>query len=181
MAVFAVAALAIAVGVAAIGAGMWVDAQREAELNTRVLWYTVSTRMNGTGPVRLILPAPSDARFFDALNATNGSSTLRLNHTSSDTNVVLTAYGNVSFQIRAQVAATSGNWSFTRTAYSGVTVGGPVSMATVELWDMEEAATVLLSLAASISWLCEGHLLQLDSTVHPGIASYPADAVTVVC
>lgn len=177
----AFAVLALAVGVAITSLAVWVDLGRQVELNTTVLWYTVSVQTNASGPVRLILPAPSDARFFAALNATNGSSSLRLNHTASDTNAVLTAYGNVSFQIRASVATIVGNWSFTRVAYPGAWVGGPATNATIELWDGEKNATVVLSLDVSISWQCATHSLRLESTVHQGIASYPAEDLTSTC
>jgi len=179
-ALLAAGVLALAVGMTVFGAGLWIDAERAREENTMTLYYEVSVGMNGTGPVALLLPAPGDERFWDALNVTNGSSTLRLDHTASDTSVVLTAYGNVTFRVQVGVSPL-GNWSFTRVTYASDGTRGPTSNATIEMSTASSETAVLLSVDASIGTVCESYFLFIDAAVHAGVGKYPTESGLMVC
>ena len=177
----ALGALLLVIGVSILGAGLWIDADYYSELNTTTLWYRVSVQTNSTGLFRLLLPAPSDGRLFDALNVTNGSSSLRLSHTAADTSVELSTHGNVSFEVRATVASPMVNSSFTRVTPVGAGAWGLVSNATVELVVPHPGVIVHLQLDASIGLVCETHMLIIDSQIEPGVANYLAQTPTSVC
>ncbi len=176
----AVAVFALAAGLVVFGAGLWLDAERSRQENTMSLWYHVSVRMNGTGAAILSLPAPGDERFFDVLNVTNGSSTLRLSHTATEASVVVTAYGNVSFEVLAE-AYPLGNWSFTRVTYVAYGPQGPTWNATIGLRTSRPEASVLLNLDASLGTFCLSHGLEVDATIQEGVGDYPATAPGIVC
>lgn len=171
-------AVTVAIGLAVIGAGLWADAVYKAEMNSSTLWYSVSVTTNGTGPLRIVLPAPSDARFYEALNATNGSSTLRLNGSGSEASVVLTAFGNVSFQVRAELPTASVNRSFTR--LDGQPWGSSRN-AMIEMVAPLEGAAALVRVDASIGLPCTSSTLHIDSWVTEGTGWYPAQTATMVC
>lgn len=181
-AIFAVGIAALVLGAAAVGTGIWIDTQYYGALNTTILRYRVSLTMNGTLPVRLLLPAPSDARFYAAMNMTNGSARLRLNHTTADTSVILTAYGNVSFEVRSAVPTASVNGSFTRVRFLDVGPEGPESNVTIEMMTIPfGGVSVLLALDASIGTGCTSRTLTLHSWIRPGVADYTAQTPTMVC
>lgn len=177
----AVTVLTLAAGVALIGAGLWIDVERAQKENTTVLSYNVSVRLNGTGSVRLVLPAPADPRFFASLNTTNGSSTLRLVHTPSETSVVLTVYGNVTFNVRSELATTVGNWNFTRLIPLTNGIPGSGLNASIERSSAAPEAVVFLELYASIGSFCESHFLSVDAAVHEGVGEYPTQSGLMVC
>lgn len=177
----AVGIVLLASGIAVIGIGISVDMAYNAGFSTTVMSYRVSLRMNGSWPIRILLPAPSDARLYDALNATNGSASLRLNHTSTETNVVLVAQGNVTFQIRTQVPSAAIGRDFTRLAPCGLSSAGYECNATIELRGAPAGMKLLLTLMASIGVVCESHLLSIVSWIGEGVAEYPAWTPTVVC
>lgn len=179
-ALLAAAIFALAAGLVVVGAGLWIDVQYSRDQNTMELWYHVSVQMNGTGPVTLLLPAPTEERFFNALNATNGSSTLRLQHAGSDTSVVLTAFGNVTFQIHATIYPL-GNVRYSRVVYLGYGSTGPLSNATIELTTVSSVTSVLLDLDASTSTVCQGWALMISAVIQEGVAQYPADTPGIVC
>ena len=181
LALLAVAAFSIAVGLTITAAGIWVDVQYNAELNTTHLSYRVSVAMNTSGPVRILLPAPVDERFFNALNVSSGSSSLRLNHTAAETNVVLTAYGNVSFDVQTRLPTRAVNWTFTRVSAMGLGSYGPISNVTVELPASPSDAAVRLTLDATIGAGCVAWSLSLQSWVVEGRRDYLAQTPTVVC
>ena len=168
-------------GVAIIGIGLQVDEQYYAYLNTTRFSYQVLIRMNASGPVRLVLPAPSDPRLFDAMNVTNGSASLRLNNTATETNVVLTADGNVSFEVRAQVPSASVDWGFTRLTFEGPCYEGPTCNAAIEMSALSPDFGVVLTLYASIGSGCSSLLLQIEAPLEPGASEYPAQALMATC
>ncbi len=155
--------------------------QYNAGLNTTVLKYDVSLEMNGTWPVRIVLPAPVEPRFFSAMNVTNGSSTLRLNHTATDTNVVVTALGNVTLHVRASVPTPAVDPGFTHLNPSAQTPCYSGCNATIELSGVPAGATVFLRLEASIGVVCESHSLIVESWIREGIAQYLAVNPMIVC
>ena len=162
----------LAIGVVLLGLGWWMGVQFARAENTNTLTYDLSVRMNGTGPVIVLLPAPVDARFYPALNATNGSSTLRVSVTSPDASVVVMAYGNVTFQIQAAVYP-AGNNSYTRTAApsSGYISGS--ANASIELDAANASAEVRVTLYAVISLgACAIHYLTVETYVHTGVRLY---------
>lgn len=171
----------IIVGAAVVAYGILVDNQYKAGLSTTVMNYDVSVRMNGTWPVRILLPAPSDARLFDALNVTNGSASLALNHTAAQTNVVLTTHGNVTFRIRATVPTAEVSQSFSRVSPGGPNPCYSGCNATVELTGVPAGAKVFLSLAASIGVTCVTRTLSLEAWISEGVAQYPAVTPMMVC
>ena len=180
-AALAVGVVLVVVGIAAISYGVFLGNQYDAGLHTTVMSYDVSVEMNGSWPVRMLLPAPSDPRLFDALNATNGSASLRLNHTATDTNVVLTALGNVTFRVRMEVPSASVAQGFTRLAPCGVFGGDYVCNATIELGGVPPGSKIFLGLVATIGVACQTRLLSLITWIEEGVAEYPAEAPTAVC
>lgn len=178
---FVVGIATLAVGVTVAGAGLWLDADYNARMNATSFSYTVSLAMNGTGPVQVSLPAPSDARFFDALNVSNGSSSLRLNASGADTNVVLTAYGNVSFDVHVQVATPPTNWSVTRIGLCTDGADGLVCNATIQMTAPLSGSKALLTLRISIGTVCSSTGLEMESWIAAGVAGYPARRFGIVC
>lgn len=155
--------------------------QYYASLNTTRFSYQVSISMNVSGPVRLVLPAPSDPRLFEAMNATNGSARLRLNHNAAGTNVVLTANGNVSFEVHTLVPSASVDPDFTRLTFEGPCYEGPTCNAAIEMSAVSPDVGVVLALYASIGSGCTTHTLQIEAPLEPGASMYPARALTVIC
>lgn len=177
----AVGATIVALGVAAIATGISADLEYNARLNTTVMEYDVSIGMNGSWLVRILLPAPRDPRFFDSLNASNGTASLRLNRTATDTNVVVTTQGNVTFRIRAEIPTADVDPGFTRMSSPDQNVCYSGCNATVELGGVPAGAKVFLNLQASIGVACESHLLGLEAWISEGVARYPAWMPMMVC
>ncbi len=171
----------ILAGVAVVGVGISIDVQYYTGLNTTVLDYDVSVQVNESWPVRIVLPAPVEPRFFSAMNATNGSATMRLNHTATDTNVVITAFGNITFRIRTSVPTAEVNAGFTRLNPSDQTPCYPGCNATIEVSGVPSGETVFVSLNASIGVVCENHSLSIAAWVREGVGQYPAVNPTTVC
>ncbi len=176
-----VGALVVAAGIGTILVGASLDAQYNAGLNTTGFVYQVSLEMNGSWPVRILLPAPSDPRLFDALNATNGTARIRLNHTATETNVVLTAQGNVSFQIESEVPTAAVDRTFTRLGSCSAGGYGPECVLALQVDGLPTGAKVHVTLFAEIGVTCETHTLSLDAWVGGGITQYPVWALTFVC
>jgi hypothetical protein len=177
----AVGIVALGLGVAIIGMGVVIDLEYNTRFNTTTLSYDVSLQMNGSWSVRILLPAPSEPRFYDALNVTNGTASLRLNHTGTDTNVVLNAQGNVTFRVRAQVPTAATDRTFTRLTACGL---GRVTLecnVTLEVNGLPAGMKAYLILHGSLGVGCEWHTLDLVSWVSAGTSEYPAQAPTAVC
>ncbi len=176
----AAAVACVAVGGAVFGAGLWVDADYNARLNATELFYSVSVTMNETESMRFVLPGPSDARFDDALNVTQGLSSLRVNRSTTDTNVVLTAYGNVSFQVTARVPTPPANWSFTR-ILCGHGANWMACNATIGMQVPRSGMKALVHLDVSLGTTCYSTGYEVSSWVAATTADYPAQRIGVVC
>lgn len=176
-----VGVVALGVGIAVVGVGIAIDLQYYAAFNTTVMSYDVSLEMNGTWPVRILLPAPSDSRLFDALDVTNGTAHLLLNLTAAEASVELQAQGNVTFRVGATLPTASVDRTFTRLASCTAPGDGLYSCAAIELSGVPDGAKVFLRLSAGIGVPCESHGLDLETWVAPGIASYAAETPMVVC
>ncbi len=176
-----VGALVVAAGIGAILVGASLDAQYNAGLNTTGFVYQVSVEMNGSWPVRILLPAPSDPRLYDALNATNGTANLRLNHTATETNVVLTAQGNVSFLVQSEVPTAAVDRTFTRLDSCSVGGYGPECVLVLQVDGLPTGTKVHVTLLAEIGVTCETRTLSLDAWVGAGITQHPVWALSVVC
>ncbi len=175
-----VAVACVAVGGVVFGAGLWLDADYNAQLNVTALSYSVTVTMNETGLVQIVLPAPSDARFYNALNVTNGSSSLRLNRSAIDTNVVLTAYGNASFQVIARVPTQPANWSFTR-ILCGYGPNWEACNATIRMQAPGSGWRAFVQLDVSLGASCYSTGYEVHTWIATSTGNYPAQRIGVVC
>lgn len=176
----AAAVACVALGGAVFGAGLWVDADYNARLNATELFYSVSITMNETESVQVVLPGPSDARFYDALNVTQGLSSLRINRSATETNVVLTAYGNASFQVTARVPTPPANWSFSR-IFCGYVANWMACNATIGMQAQQPGLRALVHLDISLGTTCYSSGYEVNSWIAPTTADYPAQRIGVVC
>lgn len=176
----AAAVACVAVGAVVFGAGLWIDADYNARLNATTLSYTVSVTMNETDLVQIVLPAPSDARFYDALNLTQGQSSLRLNRSATDTSVLLTAYGNVSLQVIARVPTQPTNWSFTR-VLCGYGANWMACNATIGMRAPRSGVRALVQLDMSLGTSCYSTGYEVNSWIATNTADYPAQRIGIVC
>lgn len=167
------AVLLLAVGLILLGAGYWMDVQFAREQATNTLTYDVSIRVNGTGPVTILLPAPVDTRFYSGLNTTSGSSTLRVVGTPPAASVLVVAHGNVTLWVQVAVYP-AGNDSYTRVAAPPEPFFNTSSNASIELDAMSPGTTVLLSLIITIFGACQTHYLSMDTVLRTGVQQYPA-------
>lgn len=174
-------AAVLALGVAAMGMGIVTDLEYYTRLNTTEFSYDISLQMNGSWSVRILLPAPSDRRFYDAMNVTNGTASLRLNHTATDTNVILTAQGNVTFSVRAQVPTAATNRSFTGLTSCGLGHNEIECNVTLAVSGVPAGMKAHLVLHGGVGIFCEWHSLDLASWVSEGTAGYRAQRPTSVC
>ena len=118
------------------------------------------------------LPSP---RFWDSLNVTNGSASLHLIHTATDTYVRLESVGNVSFSVRSSYVGTSLDTRVTH-ASSGPSPSGGLGMnVTLELATVAPGTTVRLDLSLGLESFCASFLLDLHTTVSAGSGGYPAE------
>ena len=179
--VLAVGAVLVFAGVAVIGVGLQIDEQYDAGLNITSFSYRICLGMNASGPVRLLLPAPLDPRLFDAMNVTSGSASLRLNTTATGTNVVLTADGNVSFEVRAHVPTASVDPGFSRLTFGGPCYEGPTCRVAIDLSAPSPDRGVVLTLYASIGSACTSQQLEVEAALASGAEEYPAQMVMVTC
>jgi len=165
-----------------VGAMAHVDTVRWMTWNTKSMTYRASVHLNGTGPVTLILPAPMEARFWSALNVTNGSSSLRLTHTTTDTYVVLLAAGDVAFDVHADFVGSFLNSNLTHLSF---TDGGPYSLqanVTIQMSAVDATTTASLTLDISLGGFCHSRSYSLKAVIHQGSARYPIEMPpTPVC
>jgi len=183
MRVLAAAVLAFVVGSGSIVAGIAFDSEQLVIENTRVFVYAVSVHPNGAVPVRLRLPAPADVRVYESLNATNGTSHLRLvNGTALLPYVEVYATRDVAFIVRLEFLG----FAFNRTVYR-VFLDDPffrfssMGNATVELaGDGSGTTTASVGLDILFSEYCRQSELRFDAVVAEGVALYPVtyDVVT---
>lgn len=147
-------------------------------MNTRIFTYYVSVNPNGTTPVRLLLPAPLDARVHSNLNQTNGTSTLKLNITGAAPSVEVLATGNVSFEIRVRFVGPRFD-----TTLSRVVVSDWAANVSIQLYgDGSGGSRAEASLLVEYyEYFCETTEFRLDALVREGIAEYPAVRWHVVC
>ncbi len=160
---------------------MSIDAEYNAGLNTTGFVYQVSLEMNGSWPVRILLPAPSDPRLYNTLNVTNGTASLRSNHTTTETNVVLVAQDNVSFRVQTEIPTAAVDRNFTRLNSCSIGGYGPECGVLLQVDGLPAGAKIHVTLLAEIGVTCETHMLSLDAWVSNGIAQYPAWTPYVVC
>lgn len=179
---FIVSVAALVVGAAVIGAAIYIDTVRWTTWNTQSMTYRASVRINGTGPVTLILPAPVDARFWGALNLTNGTSSLRLTHTTADTYVVLSATADVAFDAHGEFVGSSLIWNLTHVSF---TDAGPYSVqanVTIQMSAVGVATTAFLTLDIFLGDFCYDRWYSVETVVHQGSSLYPMDMPpTAVC
>ncbi len=149
------------------------DVQFAREQATNTLTYEVSVRLNGTGPVTILLPAPVDTRFYAGLNASNGSSTLRVVGTPPTTSVVVVTYGNVTFQVQTAVYP-AGNDNYTWVAAPPEPFLNNTTNASIEMDPANPGTTVLLELHTSIYGACQTHYVAVEAVLQAGFGTYPA-------
>lgn len=180
--VLAASALAFLLGSATVAIAIGIDQTQTTTSNTRTLVYRVDIRINGNGPVRLVLPAPAEPAFFGALNVTEGASTMRLNRTGTDTNVVVMAASNVTFDVRAQAVVSAFNDTITRIRLP--TPVGPTGRevnTTVEMTASSPGTSVDLALDIQLLEACRFTFLELSTTVVVGVREYTGERTFAVC
>jgi len=180
--ILAASAIAFVLGFSTVAIAISIDQTQTTTLNTRTLVYRVDIRINGTGPVRLVLPAPGEPAFFDALNVTNGASSMRLNRTASETNVVVIAASDVAFDVRRQVVTSVFNDTITRVLPS--VPPGPLGRnvnATIEMTAGSSTTTVRLILDIQVFEACRFTTVELESVVSIGVREHTGTRTFVVC
>ncbi len=174
----AAAVTALVVGSVAAGAGLGITTVFWTEQSTTSMYYRVAVQINGTGPVELYLPAPGDARLWNALSATNGTSSLRVDHTLTDTYALLHATGNVIFEIHTSLMPAPSNQSLSRIAQNGDSY--PEWNASIDMSSADPRTTVALTLEIRLDNYCYYLRYHLMTVVYVGFAQYPMDAPSIV-
>ena len=179
--ILAASAIAFLVGAATIAIGIGIDQATTTNENLRQLLYHVEVDLTGPGPVQFLLPAPGEPSLFHALNVTNGTSTMRTVVSGTDVSLLLTATGDVSFDVRAQVVTPVFNGSFTHVA---LIPGAVVSNAnvTIEMTaDGTNGTSANLVLQIQVVESCHAETLVLQATTHEGRMEYPGTLTNAVC
>jgi FlaG/FlaF family flagellin (archaellin) len=180
--ILAASVAAFLLGSATVALAIGIDQAQTTTLNTRTLVYHVDVRINGTAPVRLLLPAPGEPAFFEALNVTQGASSLRLNRTPTDTNVVLVASSNVTFDVRTQAVVSAFNGTITRIRLpSPVGPTGREVNTTIEMTAGSPDTRVDLVLDIQLLEACRFTFLEVSATVVVGAAEYVGERTFAVC
>jgi hypothetical protein len=177
---FVVAISTLLVGAIVLAGAVVGDIERSRSQRTLFFRYFVDVNPSGSNSIRLDLPAPVDPRLVGIMEASNGTSTLRYDTSSSVASVVVDAVGHVSFDIRFEQVGfqpdvtlsrvetmVSRQDSFDRNVSIELSGSGP------------ESVFVLLEI--EFSQFCWSLVFKVEASVHGGAAGYPATQYAVVC
>ena len=174
----AAAVTALVVGSVAVSAGVGITTFLWTEQTTTSMYYRVAVQINGTSPVILHLPAPGDPRFWNALSVTDSTSSLRVNHTLTDTYALLHATGNVTFEVLSSFTPSPSNQSVSRVAQTGDSYRD--WNASIDMSSADPGAIVALTLEIRLDNYCYGLRYQFMAIIHVGSAQYPMEPPSIV-
>ncbi len=174
----ATAVTALVVGSVAASGGVGITIFFWTEQSTTSMYYRVAVQINGTSPVMLHLPVPGDPRFWNALSATVGTSSLRVNHSLTDTYALLYATGNVTFEIHSSFRPSPSNQSVSRVPQIGHSYQD--WNASIDMSSADPRTTVALTLEIHLDNYCYELHYQLMAIIHVGSAQYPMEPPSIV-
>ncbi len=174
----AAAVTALVVGSVAASAGVGITIFSWTEQSTTSMYYRVAVQVNGTSPVMLQLPAPGDPRFWNALSVTIGTSSLRVNHSLTDTYALLYATGNATFEVLSSFTPSPSNQSVSRIAQIGDSYQD--WNASIDMSSADSGTTVTLTLEIRLDNYCYDLRYQLMAIIHVGSAQYAMEPPSIV-
>lgn len=174
----AAAMTALVLGSVAVSAGVGITVFFWTEQSTTSMYYRVAVQINGTSPVMLRLPVPGDPRFWNPLSVTIGASSLRVNHTLTDTYALLHATGNVTFEVLSSFTPSPSNLSVSRIAQTGESYRD--RNASIDMSSADPGTTVALTLEIRLDNYCYDLRYQLMAIIHVGSAQYPMEPPSIV-
>jgi len=184
--VLAASAVAFLVGSAVLGTAILIDSDQVRIESTRIFLYEVTVIPDGTTPMTILLPGPSDSRVFGDFNRTSGASSLSLVGPLPDTVVRLVASGPLTFEVRIQLVGSALNRTLLGAnpgrAPAGGTLNatGSISIAAPGV----DPAGAQVSLTIRFVEYCTVAAFSLDANAVRGTSAYPASwstTATGVC
>jgi hypothetical protein len=145
--------------------------------------YTITLTPNGSGSVRVSLPAPVDGALMANLAASPGSSSMTVNRSGSEPALDVTLTERTTLTASFSGYRYSGPYDLTR-ADSMYACGSPANgcHATVSLFVISgEVREVWIVAQASWSRPCFDPSWQLDILATAGEQKYPASWPTAIC
>jgi hypothetical protein len=155
-----------------------IDSENVQVENTRTFRYDVTITANGTGPFRIVLPAPEDPRLWEAFNRTSGASTMRYVPTGPVPSVQIDTPGNVTFSVEVQVFGARFLTNLTRLDRPA---GGATSASVVLTDSGSGAAYADIVLAIRFTEYCAARAVTIDGTVPEGTSAVPVQDGRTVC
>jgi hypothetical protein len=178
----AAAAVAFLIGSATIAVGIVFDSDQIRLENTRTFVYRVVVEIDGAVSVRLLLPAPLDARLHADLNRTNGTARLTLTENAGGLSVEVVASANVSFEIRHSLVGEPLNRTMSRMSPATPPEQSGVGSATIDLETSGAGmASVRVDLDVEFLEFCFTTRHGLDAAIQLGASTYPVTSTVTFC
>jgi len=166
--------LAFLLGAGSVALAITLDTD---QVHSRIFAYRVAVDLNGTEPVRLLLPAPVDVRLHAALNRGSGNSTIRIVQVDGMPLVELLAGGDVAFDVRVSVVDAPFNRTLTRTS----SASNGTANATVELVPSGDTLEASLDLRIEFDDFCDSVSYAATAVVRSGATQVPFLTTYALC
>jgi len=179
------ATLAFAAGAALVLSGVGAFAYIDIERNTVDFRYTVTLTPNGTGQVRVSLPAPVDEALLANLAPSPSSSSVTMNRTGSEPAIDVILTGPTTLTASFSAYRYTGPADLTRMdSLDACSYSSPPNecRATVSVFVISgNITTVHVHAQAYWNQWCYSPLWELDALALPGEQEYAAAFVVIVC